>query len=147
MASIGLALGKWLILLGIIVDRRDGVLRMAGDLLELGVLVAVVGGRHRAAPSSVGQGRCRGVQRVCGEQCPGDTGVGVYERKRNKKKAPPGQTLFSNILFFQPELRISNFFPGGSPEEYRIFPLRILVQYSRLVYSNEHGLSPIVLLQ
>ena len=30
---------------------------------------------------------------------------------RLAKKVPPGQTLFSNILFFQPELKNPNFFP------------------------------------
>jgi hypothetical protein len=41
----------------------------------------------------------------------GDRGRGWCEALA--KNVPPGQTLFSNILFFQPELRKQNFFPGA----------------------------------
>ena len=40
--------------------------------------------------------------------------------KRLVKKAPPGQTLFSNFLFFQPESHISKFFPGATPRGFSI---------------------------
>lgn len=50
--------------------------------------------------------------RAVSEQYGVRDGYGCASAKRTKKKAPPGQTLFSNFLFSGPVSWISNFFSG-----------------------------------
>ena len=51
---------------------------------------------------------------------------------RLAKKVPPGQTLFSNILFFQPESRISKFF-SGPVFRFQIFFLEAVTDFSEFI--------------
>ena len=71
--------------------------------------------------------RCVVVQigGAVGEQYGVRRGYDCTSVKRIKKKAPPGQTLFSNFLFSGPEFRISKFF---SPAPSNGNPL-VLVYY------------------
>ena len=56
------------------------------------------------------------VYRAVSEQYGAWGRMGCPSPKRSKKKAPPGQTLFSNFLFSGPESEESEFFSGNLRE-------------------------------
>jgi hypothetical protein len=113
LSSVIFAHGKPLILLGIIVQQSGQVL---GFIEKMAVWGASRGNG----------GKAQLVNGMCGKWLilNGNPESSVYSAPSSVlawgggwcsayiKKAFPGQTLFSNILFFQPELKDSKFFSG-----------------------------------